>query len=269
MNTFETYKEMRDEVQAIYRSRLITEILLSLNEDGKRLIQLREITGSTSQAIIPKLRKLEAEDLIEEKEREYHLTLSGKIVTSEIINSITTVGTINKFRFFWASHYLEGIPDPLLKEIRDLYNSQILRDRKTKILNVYNNQLNIINEATQIYGVTSVVTEGYADPISEKVRNGISVELIVTPKVADELKQPPYAEKLQGLRNYKNLKLVVINQDIKIGLIVTDKHLSLNLYKKKGTEYDIATGLFSSDSKAIKWGKKLFEYWNHSPSISL
>ena len=59
MNSFEIYREMGDGIQAIYMSKLLTEILLSLNEDSRKLSQLCEITGSTS-VIIPKLRKLEA-----------------------------------------------------------------------------------------------------------------------------------------------------------------------------------------------------------------
>ncbi|AKB19012.1 hypothetical protein [Methanosarcina sp. WWM596] len=51
MNSFKIYKEIEDDVPAIYRSRLITEILLSLNESSRKLSQLREITGSTSQEI--------------------------------------------------------------------------------------------------------------------------------------------------------------------------------------------------------------------------
>jgi predicted transcriptional regulator len=48
MSMLEIYKEARTDIQAIYRSRLMTEILLSLNEGMKNLSQLREITGSTS-----------------------------------------------------------------------------------------------------------------------------------------------------------------------------------------------------------------------------
>jgi hypothetical protein len=43
MNGFEIYKNKEDNVQAIYRSRLLTETLISLNEGSKRLSQLREI----------------------------------------------------------------------------------------------------------------------------------------------------------------------------------------------------------------------------------
>ena len=62
------------------------------------------------------------------------------------------------------------------------------------------------------------------------------------------------------LKYYKNFKLMLMSEDIKVGLIVTDKCLALSLYKKSEIEYDITTGLFSSDPKAIEWGKKLFEY---------
>ncbi|WP_048142188.1 helix-turn-helix transcriptional regulator [Methanosarcina horonobensis] len=260
MNGFEIYKKMDDDAQAVHRSRLLTEILLSLNEESRKLSQLCEITGSTSQALIPKLRRLEADHLIETKEREYFLTPAGKIVASGIADSFVIFWAINKFKHFWLRHYLEEIPSPLLKEIGCLHESEILKDRGMKILNVYNNQLEMIKEADHIYGISSVVTEGYADSISERVKEGIPVELIVSLHVAEELKRSPYVKKLATLKGYKNFKLMLMNEDIKVGLIVTDKRLSLNLYKKEGIEYDISTGLFSSDSKAIEWGERLFWY---------
>ncbi len=261
MNSFEIYNEMEDNLQAIYRSRLLTEILLSLNESSRKLPQLREITGSTSQAIIPKLRKLEEDHLIETKEREYCLTPIGKIVASGVADSFATFGTINKFKYFWSKHYMEGIPTSLLKEIGCLYNSKVIYDRRTKILNVYSNQLKTIKEADHIYGISSVITEGYADSISERVKEGVPVKLIVPLHVAEELKQSPYTEKLEVLKSYKNFQLISKNEGLKMGLIVTDKCLALSLHKKSGIEYDITTGLFSSDPKAIEWGERLFEYY--------
>lgn len=43
-----------------------------------------------------------------------------------------------------------------------------------------------------------------------------------------------------------------MNEDVKLGLIVTDKCVALSLYKKNGIEYDITTGLFISDPKALE-----------------
>ncbi|KKG08391.1 winged helix-turn-helix domain-containing protein [Methanosarcina sp. 2.H.A.1B.4] len=260
MNSFKIYKEIGDDVQGIYRSRLITEILLSLNESSRKLSQLREITGSTSQAIIPKLRKLEADHLIEAKEHEYYLTQTGKVVASRLSDSFATVGTINKFKHFWSGHYLEGIPCSHLKKIGCLYESEVLKDKGTKILNVYNNQLKMIKEAGHIHGISSVVTEGYADSIFERVKEGIPVELIVPLHIAEKLEQSPYLEKINALTDYESFKLIVVDEDIKVGLVVTDKRFSLSLYKKDGVEYDITTGLFSLDPKAIEWGERLFGY---------
>ncbi|AKB78036.1 transcriptional regulator, ArsR family [Methanosarcina horonobensis HB-1 = JCM 15518] len=125
----------------------------------------------------------------------------------------------------------------------------------------------MIKEADHIYGISSVVTEGYADSISERVKEGITVELIVSIHIAEKLKQSPYIEKLAALKNYKNFKLMLMNEDIKVGLIVTDKRLALSLHKKSGIEYDISTGLFSSDPMAVKWGERLFGYCK-TPSIT-
>lgn len=185
----------------------------------------------------------------------YYVELAG------IADSFATVGTVNKFKYFWSTHYIEGIPTPLLKEIGCLYNSKILYDRRTKILNVYSNQLKTIKEAEHIYGISSVITEGYADSILEKVKEETSVELIVPLNVAEELKQSPYAEKLQVLKSYKNFQLKSKTEDLRVGLIVTDKCLALSLYKKGDIEYDITTGLFSSDPKAIEWEERFFEYY--------
>ncbi len=55
----------------------------------------------------------------------------------------------------------------------------------------------MIKEADHIYGVSSVITEGYADSISERVKEGIPVELIVLLHLVEELEQQPYAEKLE------------------------------------------------------------------------
>ncbi len=127
----------------------------------------------------------------------------------------------------------------------------------------------MIKEADHIYGISSVITEGYADSISEKVKEGIPVELIIPLNIAEELKQSPYAEKLEALKSYKDFRLGYKNEDLKMGLIVTDKCLALSLYKKSSIEYDVTTGLSSSDPKAIKWGKKLFEYYKISSEANL
>ena len=75
-------------------------------------------------------------------------------------------------------------------------------------------------------------------------------------------------KKIIALKDYENFKLMAIDEQIRVGLIVTDKSLSLGLYKKDGVTYDIASGIFSFDPMAVEWGERLFEcYRNRSRVI--
>nr|WP_238380858.1 transcriptional regulator FilR1 domain-containing protein [Methanolobus vulcani] len=120
----------------------------------------------------------------------------------------------------------------------------------------------MIEEADYILGISSIATEEYAECISKKVLEGVTVNIIITPQVAEILKQHPYSEKLNLLHNCDTFKLNSIDKNFKMGLIVTNKCLSLTLARKETGRYDITNGLISFNPKAIRWGERLFEYYN-------
>ena len=64
MSSITVYGEIEDEIKSIFRSRLQTQIILTLMEENKNLSQLREITGSTSQAVIPKIRRYKKDGIL-------------------------------------------------------------------------------------------------------------------------------------------------------------------------------------------------------------
>lgn len=263
----EVYKNIREDVQLIHRSRLLTEILLSLVESNKNLPRLREITGSASQAVIPKIRKLESMHLLEKKNNEYQLTSLGRVIASKIADFSRALGVINLHSYFWTNHYIEGIPATLLNEIGDLFNLEIISDTNVNLFNVYTNYLKIVKEARYISGVSSVMSPGHADAIGERIIEGIPVELVVSSDVALQLKEEPYSSKINALADYKNFKLMVTDENIKVGLTVTDGCVSLGLYKKDGVTYDTTTDLFSFDQRAIAWGKRLLEYYRQRAGV--
>lgn len=259
--SLKVFEKNKKNVQLIYRSRLLIEILLSLVENNKNLRQLREITGSTSQSVIPKIRKLESMHFLEEKDHEYQLTSLGKVIASKIADFSRTIESIHRHSYFWTNHYMEGIPERMLNEIGDLFNSEIISDNNVNLFNVYTNYLKIVKEARHISCVTSVMSPGHADAIGERIIEGIPVELVVSRNVALQLKEEPYLSKIKALVECKNFRLMVTDENIKVGLTVTDGCVSLGLYKKDGVTFDTTTDLFSSDQRAILWGKRLFEHY--------
>jgi len=262
----EVYNNNQEEIQGIFRSRLITQILLALGEGSKPLSELREITGSSSQAIIPKIRTLESMNFIESQKEGYSLTTIGAILEKKIEQLVMIVGTSDSKREFWCAHDTGSIPFELLEEIGDLYNSEIIRDIDENILSVYSLFLKILNEAEAVYAVSSIMSPAHADAIRNTVQRNIPIELIVTPDIIKTMTGEPYISTMKSISEFDNFRVFVFPEQIKIGMTATDKFLSLGLYSHENECYDSSSDLVSDDQTAIGWSRKLFDYYKSKSS---
>ncbi len=261
MMPIKAYELIEDEFKSIYRSRLQVQILLSIRDQKKNLEQLRQITGSSSQAIIPKLRKLESKHFVEEEGYYYRLTQLGKILTTKIHEAIMTLGVIAKFENFWLNHQLDGIPEPLLNDIGDLFNSEVIRDTKEDVFKAFGIYMKHLGKAQQIFVVSSFTSPELIDAVTERLSAGIPAEIVITRELFGKLYEEPYIEKLNKMIQFPNLKLKVTQEYVRVGFTVTDEFLSMGLYKKDGMLYDFSEDFFSFNEKAIKWGKRFFQYY--------
>jgi predicted transcriptional regulator len=255
------YTRVMGDIQALFRSRLQIQILLALQEGNQTLADLREKTGSSSQALIPKIRGLESQMLIEQRNYQYILTPLGQVLADRITDFVSTIGSIRKHKDFWGTHDLTGIPAPFLSEIGQLVNSEIIFDTSEDVIHVYNLYLNIVKEASQIHGVSTVMSPGLAESLSARATEGIPVELVVDFEAAQILAQEPYRIPIKTLLNLPNFTVWVTKVPLKLGLTVTDKCISFGLFKKDGKMYDSSSDLFSVDTNAIVWGEELFKHF--------
>jgi len=270
VDALEVYQKQNKNIQSIYSSRLKIQILLSVAGGTRSLSELRDVTGSTSQAIIPKIRGLERMSLVEAREHGYALTPLGKIVTSKIEDFILTMGELMQHRDFWANHEIEGIPHPFLDEIRELVDSELMFDTADNIFHVYSNFLKILKDAKYIYGISMVLSLEIADALAERIVAGIPTELIVNRSVAEVLLQEPFVSKLRQLKAFPMFRIWVTDETIQVGITVTDRHLSFGLNKKEGKLYDSSADLFSSSPVALDWAKRLFDHYkNRSRPLEL
>lgn len=262
MKILDIYDSMMEEIQSVYRSRLLIQILLSLFEGDKTLAQLREITGSTSQAIIPKIRILESADYITMIDYEYRLSPLGRILAGKIYDHVRTTGSIKRHQYFFSDHYLEGIPAPFLSDIGDLYDSRIISDTNVEIFNVFFNFIRMVTEGSRICILTPISSPAHTEAIAKRVLEGVPVDLVVGKELAVQLFQKGYIETIRPvLDTGYNLKIRVTEQKIPVGLTVTDKGLSLGLYRNDGITFDTTTDLFSEDPAAVSWGQQLFNFY--------
>jgi len=267
MESLAVYNKTYKLIQSIYSSRLKIQILLSVAEGTKTLSELRDVTGSTSQAIIPKIRGLERLSLIEPLEHGYVLTSTGKIVASKIGDFVLTMGELTQHKEFWATHDIEGIPHPFLHGIGDLFDSEVKFDTTDQMFHVYSNFVRVLKEGSYIHGISSVMSAEVADVLVERVLAGVPVDLIVNRNIVGGLSQEPFASKIQVLRSFPHFHIWVTDEPLRIGITVTDKHLSFGLNKKETSSYDSSADMYSRDPRALAWAERLFQYYRERSTL--
>ncbi|MGB9176984.1 MAG: transcriptional regulator FilR1 domain-containing protein [Methanoregula sp.] len=267
MEPLEVYNANYKLIQTIYSSRLKIQILLSVARNPKTLSELREITGSTSQAIIPKIRRLEGLSLIEQVNHRYAITPVGRILVTKIEEFVMTIGEIMKHREFWATHDIEGIPRPFLDQIGDLISSDVKFDTTDDMFHVYSHFIAILQQAGYIHGISSVMSPQIADVLAERIIASIPVELIVSRNVGEALTQEPFLSKIQQLKPYQNFRVWMIDEPLHLGITVTDKYLSLGLNNRVNAVYDSSADMYSSDPQARDWAERLFQYYKNNATL--
>ena len=261
MSSTNVYEKIEDEIKSIYRSRLQTQILLSLSEENKTLSQLREITGSSSQAVIPKIRILESSQLVEEDGYNYCLSPMGKILTSKMEDYILAFGSFSKFKDFWAKHHLGGIPEPLLNDIGDLIDSEIIRETTEDVSKVLSTYFRCLRGSRQAFVVSSMTSIELIDAVIERLAQGAPVEVVISKDLFVKLDKEPYTEKYYEMMQFPNFKLMVTEEYVRVGTTVTENFFSFGLYKKDGMLFDLTEQIFGFDKKTLDWGKKFFQYY--------
>jgi predicted transcriptional regulator len=261
MEPLDIYNKNYKLIQSIYSSRLKIQILLAIAKEPKPLSELREVTGSTSQAIIPKIRSLERLSLIESCDHNYAITPFGRIIVTKIGDFIVTMGELMQHREFWATHNIDGIPEPFLHSVGALFNSDVEFDTTDNMFHVYSHFITILQQAEYIHAISSVMSPTVADILSERIMAGIPCELIISRSISEGLLQEPFLSKIQKLQTYRHFKIWIVDESLNLGLTVTDKHLSLGLNKKINNVYDSAADMFSTDITAREWAEQLFHYY--------
>ncbi|MDD1712457.1 MAG: DUF1724 domain-containing protein [Methanoregulaceae archaeon] len=262
MTPIEIYEHHHKFIHSIYSSRLKIQILLTLLSGSTSLAKLREVTGSTSQALIPKIRNLESQMLIEAR-NEYLLTPLGKVVAINVAEYVRLMGGIDRHREFWADHDLSGLPEEFLKQIGDLHESEVKLDNEVDIMSVYSNFLKILKGGAFIHGISSVMSPGIAELLTERILAGTPVELIVSDDVIPKLSKEPYTEFMRQVRTCSNFKVFATSEPLKVGITVTDTMLSLGLFKHEGHLYDSSSDLFTAEKMAVEWGERLFQHYKN------
>lgn len=267
------YHEIKDLLRYTSSSSVRVKILICLSEGIQTMSGLKKEIGISSSTISHNLSNLEKRNITTKEGEKYILTPIGHLITYNLMDNMKTTSVISKFQKFWLNHDLSGIPPELIKEIGDLYNSSLVESESGEIYKPHEKYQEIILKSNYIKGVSSIFRFNYIELFQHLIlENYIDVELILTNDIIQKITEGIDADNLKQLKNSMaqgNVKLWVINNDVRIAFTITDKYLSLGLFHEHG-DYDNTKDLISDDHDAVAWGNKLFEYYrNQSKEFKL
>jgi predicted transcriptional regulator len=237
------------------------DILFLLQENPRTLSEIKDYFDVRSPEILPRLKEMEAANLIIRQEGMYRLTSLGKVSALYYKPFLDTLTAIETNEDFWRDHDIAAIPEILLNRIQELKECRIVRDEHEHIYDTHKAFLENVLSSTRFMGFSSIFLPSHPPMFLELARKGIPISIIVTPNVFFKIKSEHNAE-IEEFLNFKHTSFHVYDNS-KIAFVVTDRFLSLSLFFKNGT-YDPRNDLIGFDSLSIKWGEDLFKHFKEN-----
>lgn len=234
------------------------DLLFFIEKEPRTLLQIREYLDVSSPEISPRIKEMEASNLIVKNDKKYSITPIGKVASKYLKPLVSALDAIERNEHFWKEHILEGIPQDLLNRISDLSECTVHREGLENIYDSHKNFLGNIADSTEIYGVSTIFIPIYPELFVNLAKKDVPTKLVLTKNVFEKVKSE-YRESLEMYLRSENTKLYLIDE-AKVAFVVTDLFFSMSLFFKNGA-YDPQNDFIGKDKNAIKWGKNLFDHY--------
>lgn len=186
----------------------------------------------------------------------YSLTSVGRIQAVLLRSMAAGKAAIEENKAFWERHDVSSIPDDHMGQIGLLAGCQCVQDNGLTVMKSLANFIDLMRQAKEFYGASSVIAPGRVDMISGLIQKGAEVDLILSESIIKLI--PP--DVIKAWVTHENFRLYEMPDSCKAAFAVTEEVLSLGLYLPDG-HYDTNQDLICRGAGAVKWGRKLFEHY--------
>jgi predicted transcriptional regulator len=246
-------------VSTITFSKKRENLLLFLIDGPKTLEDIRNSLNVTSSGMIPQIRKLEEQNLVQREGKKYLLTDTGMIIAEMFNSFVKTIDIIEKYKDFWAFHDINAIPFHLLKRLYELGNCRLVESKISEIYEPHKEFMKYITGSKKFMGIAPIFHQLYPQLFVQLAESGADVSIILTKDIYEKTVKG-HADMIEKFISFENAQLFVSNYDIRLACAVTDSFLSISFFFKNSS-YDSQSELVSSETTAIKWGEELCDYF--------
>lgn len=240
-------------------------LLVLLNSGPQEWDDIKRILKVTSTGMLPQIKILEEEHLIERDGRKFSLTPMGKVLTTHMEPLIKTMEIFDRNSKFWSEHNIDVLPFDILSDIRYLGDYEIIENSDEEIFDV-TTFLKNISTAKRLKGLAHTVHPTWPEFFFNLARNGTESSLVFTPGVVKTLREK-YPGWIEEYLNLDNASIYETKKDFKFSYTVTDSYFSISLFYTTGF-FDSKNDVTSRDPSAIEWGERIYRYLvKHSEKI--
>lgn len=246
-------------LDVIFASEKRKGTLLLLRDEPKEMDALLKLFETSRQSVLPQIRILEKNHLIEHYKSTYELTTIGKLVVDEMIPLLDTIEFLDNDIDYWGTHNLDFIPPNLLKRVSELGNYRVITPTVTEIHQISSEFQESSKNSTSVFTITSFFHPNFPELLSELIKNNATIHTIISKDLLENL-QTQHALQFKKLFESKLVHIYVYPKQMHfMSFAYNDYQIMMLLLKSNG---EISNKHFlCSNPKSLYWAKDLFEYY--------
>jgi len=180
----ERYKLAGDTMRKLFDSGLRLAILDALGEGPMRLADLRRVVKANAPNTSAKAKELEEMGLVERVDGDFQLTPYGKVVRQKAQESFDFYSSYEKFKDFWETHHVEGIPLEFISRIGELYDSRLLRCTKENPIATHEGFIGYLKSIKkEMYTVSPVFQTEWVKVIANLMDKRVTMGFVFTEQI--------------------------------------------------------------------------------------
>ncbi|MDI6876244.1 MAG: winged helix-turn-helix domain-containing protein [Methanomicrobiales archaeon] len=250
---------MGDLLQIVTSSEKRKGLLLLLRSGPKTWEEIKTSLAVTATGMLPQIKILAENHLVQQDGKRYRLTDRGEIVAAHLEPLIKTLNVLERLGAFWNEHDHSAIPPRLLARIGELGDIKIVEGNPEEIYEPHREFLDNILRSRRLVGIAPFVHPIYPEFFLRLAERGMEISLLLTEGAYSKIEKD-YSDKLMRGLQYENAHLYVFPDDIRLAFVVTDIFFSVSFFFRNGV-FDPKRDIVSFDPSARAWGEELFEHY--------
>jgi len=234
------------------------EILFLLQEKARTLTEIKDYFDVKTPEIMPRLKEMEAANIIIKKGEQYHITPLGNVIAMHYRPFLDTLAAIEANEDFWNEHDISAIPGGMLYRIQELKECKTVKMEDYNINESHPEFIENVGGATRVMGAACIFRSTWIDLILDCANQGVPIDIIITKGIYEKIIKE-YHDELETLLKTENAHIRVCDE-LNISFTITDSFFSLSLNYPNG-HHDTRDDLIGSDNASIKWGEDLFKHY--------